>query len=117
MVSLRSRKNKGGLKSELPKTEYTTSKLQHEYKHASDFGIEGNWNGNNAKAYQEAIQKHINTASDVYKSKYRGQEVYVYWNKENSVGAYVDLNGNYIGGWKFNDNQINYHLTNGLKIK
>ena len=109
--------NKGGSDTKLPSTEYTTSKLQHDYKHAGDFDIEGNWNGNNAKAYQEAIQNHIDTAPEVFKSTYRGQEVYVYLNQETSIGAYVDMNGNYIGGWKFNSNQINYHLTNGIKIK
>ncbi|WP_147297508.1 colicin D domain-containing protein [Lachnotalea glycerini] len=109
--------SKGGSKTNLPKTEYTKSKLQHEYKHAEDFGVEGNWNNNKAKEYQKAIQKHIDNAPDVYKSKYRGEDVYVYLNEETSLGAYVDMNGNYIGGWKFNSKQINYHLTNGVKIK
>jgi hypothetical protein len=109
--------NNNGLKTKLPNTEYTTSKLQHEYKHAGDFGIEGNWNGNNAKLYQKAIQNHIDTAPEIYKSTYRGKDVHVYMNKNTSIGAYVDMEGNYVGGWKFNPNQINYHLSNGIKIK
>ncbi|MBO1627445.1 colicin D domain-containing protein [Bacillus arachidis] len=101
----------------LPDTTFTTKKLQHEYKHAKDFGVTGNWNKVAAETYQKAIQNHIDTANDVYKSTYRGQEVYVHINRNNEVGAYTDLSGNYIGGWKFNSNQMNFHLTNGTKIK
>lgn len=96
---------------------YTKQKLQHEYKHAPDFGIEGNWNKSNSEAYQNAIQNHINTASEVYQSVYRGDPVTVYINSKNSLGAYVDLDGNYVGGWKFNTSQIDYHRTNGTRIE
>jgi len=100
----------------LPKTKYETSKLQHEWKHAKDFGIDGNWNKTNGVKYQEAIQKHIDTASDIFESTYGGDSVYVYINKNTSVGAYVDMAGNYVGGWKFSAEQIAYHISNGIKI-
>ncbi|WP_292464155.1 hypothetical protein [Methanolobus sp.] len=32
------------LRTDLPSTKITTQKLQHEWKHASDFGIDGKWN-------------------------------------------------------------------------
>jgi len=109
---------KGTLKTvELPDTKFTTSKLQHELKHAGDFGVTGNWNKATGEAYQKAVQTHINTATDVYKSTYRGQDVNVFINKSTGVGAYTDLSGSYIGGWKFSTDQMNFHLTNGTKIK
>lgn len=103
--------------SKLPQTKYETSKLQHEWKHASDFGIDGNWNKANASAYQNAIQNHINNASDIFKSTYRGEQVYVYINQTSGLGAYVDMYGNYIGGWKFTAEQILFHIQNGIRIK
>jgi hypothetical protein len=102
---------------ELPSASFTASKLQHEFKHAGDFGVTGNWNKATGEAYQKAIQNHIDTATDVYRSTYRGQDVNVYINKSTGVGAYTDLSGNYIGGWKFSPDQMNFHLTNGTKIK
>jgi len=88
-------------RADLPNTKVTPQKLQHEWKHASDFGIEGKWNKANGDLYERAIQEHISTAPEVYKSTYRqNQEVYVYLNRETGVGAYTDLSGNYIGGWK-----------------
>ncbi|ARF70370.1 hypothetical protein B7C51_02555 [Paenibacillus larvae subsp. pulvifaciens] len=29
-------------------------------------------------------------------------------NPETGLGAYTDLSGNYIGGWKFNSNQMKF---------
>jgi len=107
---------KGGSHS-LPEINFETSKLQHEYKHAGDFGIEGNWNKSKAAEYQQAIQNHIDNASDVYLSTYRGQKVYVYYNPETGLGSYVDMNGNYVSGWRLSEKQIEFHTTNGKKIK
>lgn len=110
--------NKGaGEAVKLPDATFTAKKLQHELKHSGDFGVTGNWNKATGEAYQKAIQNHIDTATDVYKSTYRGDDVYVYINKNTGVGAYTDLSGNYVGGWKFSSDQMNFHLTNGTKIK
>ncbi len=74
--------NKGaGEAVKLPDNTFTTKKLQHEFKHAGDFGVKGNWNKATGEAYKNAIQNHINTATDIYKSTYRGQDVHVYINK------------------------------------
>lgn len=103
-------------KSKLPTTQYKTSKLQHEWKHANDFGVKGNWSKSNGVKYQNAIQKHIKSSTDIFQSKYRGNSVYVYYNSKTGLGAYVDMAGNYVGGWKFTAEQIAYHVANGLKI-
>lgn len=97
----------------LPVTSFTTSKLQHEWKHAGDFGLSGNWNKANGELYEKAIRNHIQGATDVWKSKYRGDEVYVYYDRNTGLGAYTDLNGYYIGGWKFSKEQFEFHQKNG----
>jgi hypothetical protein len=104
-------------RAELPKSMFTTEKLQHEFKHAPDFGVNGNWNKTTEVTYQNAVQNHINNSTDVLKSTYRGQDVYVYVNKNTGLGAYTDLSGGYIGGWKFSLEQMNFHFTNGISIK
>ena len=95
----------------------TESKLQHEFKHANDFGILGNWNKANGELYKQAVKSHLQQSTNIYRSTYRGQCAYVYINKSTGIGAYVDLLGNYIGGWKFSPEQMNFHVTNGIKIK
>lgn len=102
--------------TKLPSTKIETSKLQHEWKHAKDFGIDGNWNKTNGQKYKAAIENHIKNSTEVYKSTYRGNDVYVYLDGKTNIGAYVDMSGNYIGGWKFSADQIAFHIKNGIKI-
>lgn len=106
--------NSGG--SNLPSVVIDKSKLQKKWKHAPDFGVSGNYNKENANAFKEAIENHVNTADAVYKSKYRNPtDIYVYL--KGDVAVYTDLNGNFVSGWRLNQTQVNYHLTNGTKIK
>ncbi|WZU00995.1 hypothetical protein MGH68_16180 [Erysipelothrix sp. D19-032] len=100
----------------MPEPKYETSKLQHEFKHAKDFGIEGNWNKANGDAFQNALNNHVKSADSILQSTYRGQDVHVYINSVTGNGTYFDLNGNFIGGWKFSLEQMNFHLTNGIPI-
>lgn len=104
--------------AQMPKTiNYETSQLQHEMKHAKDFGIEQSWSKQTGEEYKSAIQNNVNNATDIFKSKYRDTDAYVYINKDTGIGVYTDLSGNYIGGWKLTENQLNYHFTYGSKIK
>jgi len=104
-------------KTNFPNVTIEDRKLQHEQKHSADFGVTGNWNKNFANRYRNAIKKHINNADEIYSSKYRGDSVYTYINSSTSVGAHTDLNGNYVGGWKFNQTQLDYHRKNGMRLK
>lgn len=101
----------------LPDTSFETRSLQHEYKHAGDFGITGNWNANNGELFKEAIKNHIDVAPEVYLSTYRGNNVYVYFDPDTKLGVYVDMNGNFVSGWKLSEAQINFHTNNGTRIK
>ena len=87
--------------SSIPETQFTDKNLQHEFKHASDFGITGNWNKSNAVEYQQAIESHISSSTDIFISTYRGEDVYVYFNSSTQIGAYVDYQGSYVGVGNF----------------
>ncbi|WP_245742771.1 polymorphic toxin-type HINT domain-containing protein [Fontibacillus panacisegetis] len=100
----------------LPTASFTTKKLQHEWKHAGDFGLSGNWNKTNGELYEKAIQNHMQGATNVWKSKYRGDDVFVYFDKNTGIGSYTDLSGNYVGGWKFNQAQLEFHQNNGQAL-
>ena len=101
----------------IPKAQFTFKKLQHEFKHAGDFGVIGNCNKSKAEEYQRAIESHISSATDIFISKYRGDHVYVYYNSSTEIGVYVDFQGSYVGGWKFKPEQINYHMQYGIKLR
>lgn len=92
-------------------------KYKKKFKHARDFGISGSWNKNNAKMFKDKINEAVTNASAAYKSKYRGEDVYVFYNKKNSLGVYTDLDGNFISGWKLSKSQIKHHKKYGVKVK
>lgn len=100
----------------LPKISFTNKKLQHESKHAGDFGLTGNWNNDFATKYKTVIENHINNATDVFQSTYRGEKVYVHYDSKTQIGTYTSLNGEYVGGWKFSASQIDFHLKNGKRL-
>ncbi len=108
--------NNGTLLSKgLPAITISAAKLQKKWKHASDFGVSGNFNRSNAEIYKEAIEGYVQSANQIYQSTYRGQSVYVYMKDE--IGVYTDLAGNFISGWKFTKDQINFHIKSGIPIK
>ncbi len=108
-------KGASGFKLETPK--YNTSKLQHEFKHSSDFGINGSWNKASGEAFKNALVNHVNTSDTILKSTFRGDDVIVYFNKTTGLGTYFDLSGNFVSGWKLNPNQLHFHFIYGVRLK
>ncbi|UAC47345.1 hypothetical protein K6959_11570 [Bacillus aquiflavi] len=99
----------------LPEININKAKLQKKYKHAGDFGIKGNYNKVNAELFEKEIIKHVEKATNIFKSNYRGQEVYVYI--KDGIGVYTGMKGEFISGWKFNQKQLEFHVENGIRIK
>ncbi|MFB7817191.1 colicin D domain-containing protein [Paenibacillus chitinolyticus] len=95
---------------------FPQGKLQHEFKHSGDFGITGTWNKANGKAYENAIRQHIDDSDILWRTTFRKGDAYLYYNSNTGVGSYIDLNGGYMGGWKLNSTQVNYHTRNGVRI-
>lgn len=97
---------------------YSNTQIQKKFKHASDFGISGNYNKTNATEFKNALDKHIKSANNVYKSKISGTgDVYVYI-KDKNLAVFVDTKGNFVSGRRLNQQQLDYHtLHHGIKIK
>jgi len=50
--------------------------LQKKFKHASEFGVSGNYSPVNAAKFQQAIKKHVaDSTTKVIRGTYRGQPV------------------------------------------
>ena len=93
---------------------YSTSQLQHEFKHAADFGIFGNWNKANGEAFRIAISDHISDpATLVIQGTYRGQPATFYYNTNTGNVVFAKPDGSFWGGWKLSPPQIKYLTTYG----
>lgn len=90
-------------------------KLQHEFKHAPDFGVTGNWNKQTGKTFHDAIQAHVGR-TDIQKiaGTYRGNiNVTHHFDPVTGLNAMVDEARNFVGGWKLGQAQIDNLLRIG----
>ena len=95
-------------------TTYNRRTIQHEFKHAKDFGITGNWNNDNAMLYEQKIQEHINTVETPFYGTYRSNmNVYHYFDSKTGLNVMVDYVGNYVGSWRLSEEQIASLYRNG----
>jgi hypothetical protein len=92
------------------------SKLQHEFKHAFQFGIEGNWNKANGAKFAEALQKHIDNTPG-RDGTYRGiMKVTHYYDEKTKLNVMLDEHGNLVGAWKLAPRQWP-HMDTDLNIE
>ena len=87
--------------------------LQKKYKHASDFGIIGNYDTINAKAFEKAIIKHfLDKDTQLIQGAYREDPVNHYFNKVTKVNV-ICKDKRFLSGWKLSRMQQSYILTSG----
>jgi RHS repeat-associated protein len=97
-----------------PILQFSKNQLQRKFKHAGDFGVQGNYNANTAQQFQQAIQTHINSmGTQVTNGTYRGQPVIHYTNILTGVNVITGRDGSFISGWKLNPAQIQNVTTRG----
>ena len=98
----------------LPKITFNPVQLQKKFKHASDFGISGNYNAANALKFQQAIESHIaSPGAKIIQGTYRGNPVTHIYNPTTGINVMVEKTGEFISGWKLNAAQATNVLTRG----
>lgn len=92
----------------------SSKKLQKKWKHATDFGVEGNFNKTNAEAFRKVIDEHVKRSTSVpIAGSYRGQDVIHYLDSKSALNVIKDLHGNFISGWKLSPAQLDHVLKSG----
>jgi len=94
---------------------FSPRNLQHEFSaHASHFGVTGPWNKDNAELFQQAVQDHIEIASQQIMGTYRGtMPVTHYYEPATRLWAAVDASNTFTAGWKLSLVQEAYLLSTG----
>jgi hypothetical protein len=106
--------NGGGGASLTQTLRVTTQQLQRKFKHAPDFGVDGNYNLTNASRYGGAINQHINSPStQVIQGQFRGAPVTHYVDPATRLNVIADPAGNFISGWKLSPQQLEQVLKTG----
>ncbi|MBB4824973.1 hypothetical protein HNO89_002199 [Sporosarcina luteola] len=91
----------------------SATQISKKFKHAKFFGVTGTSTLVTRKQFETALRDHVNNATFIYKSTYRGDDVFVFFKGKNLV--YTDLTGNFISGWEYTSDQYLFHLSNGFK--
>jgi RHS repeat-associated protein len=95
---------------------YSQAQLQAKFKHAHQFGVTRNWGKGAAEEFQAALEKHIHDPDTVaIFGTYRGGSVDVthFFNQKTGLNVMRDENGNFLSGWKLDDQQLKDLITKG----
>ena len=88
--------------------------LQSKFKHADDFGVNGNYNEANKAEFEKAIRGHIGDADTQYiNGRYRGQAADIFYNPKTGNAIIADKSGNFVSGWRLSADQIANLLSHG----
>ena len=92
----------------------SSRQLQAKFKHAADFGVNGNYSKPNAGEFNSAINQHINSPGiRTISGTYRGQSVIHYVNPNTGLNVISSPSGQFISGWKLNPAQLQNVLQHG----
>ena len=66
----------GGLENDAGKVILDNKQLQKKFKHAGDFGVEGNYNKENLNLYKQKLENHLkHPGTELIEGVYRGDDV------------------------------------------
>ncbi len=95
---------------------FNDQQLQKKFKHASDFGIIGNYNQPNAENFKQILIKHMLDAdTKVIHGTYRGESVRHFFNPLTKLNI-ICKNHQFISGWLLGLEQEECLLTTGNLI-
>jgi uncharacterized Zn-binding protein involved in type VI secretion len=93
---------------------FSQRQLQKKFKHATDFGISGDYNPVNAAKFQATIEAHVaNANTRILPGIYRGKLVTHYVHPQTGLNVVKDATGQFHTGWRLSPAQIKYVLSTG----
>ncbi|MFJ7910697.1 colicin D domain-containing protein [Kitasatospora sp. NPDC096204] len=89
--------------------------LDKKFKHAIDFGITGNNNGANRKAFEAAIGKFLDgdNVKHVFIS-YRGNPASAFYDDKTGLAVLANPDGSFLSGWKLSPSQLQSVIHDGF---
>jgi len=97
------------------KITFDSKQLKRKFKHAIDFGVNGNPNKQGLAEFENAIKNHVNSSNTMdIKGTYRwDQDVSHYFDPKTNLDVIIDINGNFISAWRLSEKQTSDLLEKG----
>ncbi|MFC7492699.1 MULTISPECIES: colicin D domain-containing protein [unclassified Nocardioides] len=97
-----------------PKLKTTPKQLQKKYKHAKDFGVDGNYNPANAKKFEQAVDDFVNNpATQTRSGTYHGDPVSLSFNPSTGKCVILGQDGSFVSAWELNYTQLQHVIRTG----
>jgi|SRR5471032_1279605 len=81
--------------------------LQHAFKHAADFGVEGNCNVRALRAFRLALERHIQSSgTEARAGWFRRMPVTHFVDRETGLNVMRDTQGKFLSGWRLSPRQM-----------
>ena len=94
--------------------QFSNKQLQRKFKHATDFGIVGNYSQENVARYHQALLAHINDQNTQFiQGTYHKNPVLHYFNPTTKINVIFDVNGNFVSGWQLSPDQFKNLIRHG----
>jgi hypothetical protein len=88
--------------------------LQHAFKHARRFGVQGAMTRTTLEAFRFALMRHVSSAStQVLKGSYRNLPVTHFVDRYTGLNVMRRSNGEFLSGWKLSAEQLRHVLSTG----
>jgi Colicin D len=94
---------------------FSQSSLQHEFGHAKDFGVSGNWNKENGAQFEQALKDIVNGPnSKEYGIDFRGEPgVTAFLDQPSGRAVIFDPSGSFRAAWDLGTEQVQGVVVNG----
>jgi RHS repeat-associated protein len=94
---------------------FPESNLQHEFSHAGDFGVKGNWNKQTGAEFQKALQDIVSGPNTKeYVIEFRGQSGFrAFLDQPSGKAVIFDQNGAFRAAWDLGADQVRGIVVNG----
>lgn len=93
---------------------FDKKQVQKKFKHASDYGIKGNWSTQNGVAFESAVKRQIQSVRHPILGTYRGNiQVYHFYDPKTGIDTMIKPDGSFYAGWKLSKEQIASLLRSG----
>jgi hypothetical protein len=93
---------------------FPAKQLQKKFKHALNFGVTGDYNPENAKAFERALLAHArDETTQLIVGTYRSKPVTHFFNPGSHLNVIRDATGDFETGWRLNPEQERHLLENG----
>src|SRR5277367_4316116 len=97
------------------KLNFSIVSLQHEFSHAKDFGISGNWNSQSGRLFQWALEEIVRGPTTAeYRIQFRGLADYrIFLDQRSGKAVICDCDGGFRAAWDLGAEQVKGVVVNG----